>query len=112
MTHILSDSYLQQFNSNKMPIHSESFNGNTNTNNHHHHHAHHHSSFSSSTNKFTGLVDTSPSSSSINLDNFNKRYATEDTMIDVLKSLYNLSIYLTLYEVEITIVSSLLLQQI
>ena len=91
MTHILSDSYLQQFNSSKMPMHSESFSGttNNNTNNNHHNH-HHHSSFSNSTNKFTGLVDATPTTtnSSINIDNFTKRYATEDTIIEVLKSLF------------------------
>ncbi len=90
MTHILSDSYLQQFNSNKMPIHSESFSGTTNNNNNSHHH-HHHSSFNNSTtNKYTGLVDATPTTnSSINIDNFSKRYATEDTIIEVLKSLFS-----------------------
>ena len=80
MTHILSDSYLKQFNTGKMPLHSESFNGTNNNSNHHH-------SFSSPSNKFIGLADATPATnSSLNLENFNKRYVTEETMIEILKS--------------------------
>jgi hypothetical protein len=77
MTHI--DSYYQQNKQqfSKMPI-SDSFNG---TSNGHHH------SFSNSSNKFNSLTDPTSTSSSISIvENFNKRLATEDTMIEVLKS--------------------------